>query len=77
MRSPRTTAKSSPCSLQLEKARVQQQRPNTAKKEDVSCGNAWNSIYLFIYLGCVLLPSTLLIFLIFQLWPVQSSKFLC
>ena len=50
MRSPRTTAKSSPCSLQLEKARVQQQRPNTAKKEDVSCGNAWNSIYLFIYL---------------------------
>ena len=31
MRRPRTTTKSSPGSLQLEKARMQQQRPNTAK----------------------------------------------
>ena len=30
-RSPRTATKSSPCSPQLEKARVQQRRPNTAK----------------------------------------------
>ena len=33
MRSPHSTTKSSPCSLQLEKARVQQQRPNAAKKQ--------------------------------------------
>ena len=33
MRSPCTTMKSSPCSLQLEKTRVQQQRPNTAKNK--------------------------------------------
>ena len=33
MRSLRTTTKSSPCSLQLEKARVQQRRPNAAKKK--------------------------------------------
>ena len=32
MRSPRTATKSSPCSLQLEKARAQQRRPNAAKK---------------------------------------------
>ena len=31
MRSPRTATKSSPCSLQLEKARAQQRRPNAAK----------------------------------------------
>ena len=31
MRNPCTATKSSPCSLQLEKARVQQQRPNAAK----------------------------------------------
>ena len=30
MRSPHTASKSSPCLLQLEKARVQQQRPNAA-----------------------------------------------
>ena len=30
MRSPRTATKSSPCSPQLEKARMQQQRPNAA-----------------------------------------------
>ena len=30
MRNPCTATKSSPCSLQLEKARVQQQRPNAA-----------------------------------------------
>ena len=34
MRSPRTTTKSSPRSPQLEKARVQQQRPNAAKKKE-------------------------------------------
>ena len=33
MRSPRTTTKSSPRSPQLEKARVQQQRPNAAKNK--------------------------------------------
>uniref|UniRef100_A0A8C0HUH2 Uncharacterized protein n=1 Tax=Balaenoptera musculus TaxID=9771 RepID=A0A8C0HUH2_BALMU len=33
MRSPRTTTKSGPCSLQLEKARTQQRRPNTAKNK--------------------------------------------
>ena len=33
MRSLRTTTKNSPHSLQLEKAGVQQQRPNTAKKQ--------------------------------------------
>ena len=32
MRSPHTTTKSSPHSLQLEKAHVQQWRPNAAKK---------------------------------------------
>ena len=31
VRSPRTATKSSPCSPQLEKARAQQQRPNTDK----------------------------------------------
>ena len=31
MRSPHTTTKSSPCSLQLEKACTQQRRPNAAK----------------------------------------------
>ena len=34
MRSPRTATKSSPRSLQLEKARAQQQRPNTAKNKN-------------------------------------------
>ena len=38
MRSPCTTIKSSPCSLQLEKARTQQQRPNAAKKKDKKKG---------------------------------------
>ena len=33
MRSPRTAPKSSPRSPQLEKARVQQQRPNAAKNK--------------------------------------------
>ena len=33
LRSPSTTTKSSPCLLQLEKARMQQQRPNTAKNK--------------------------------------------
>ena len=33
MRSPRTAVKSSPRSLQLEKARAQQQRPNAAKNK--------------------------------------------
>ena len=33
MRSLRTTTKSSPCSPQLEKARVQQRRPNAAKNK--------------------------------------------
>ena len=33
MRSPRTETKSSPCSPQLEKARVQQRRPNAAKNK--------------------------------------------
>ena len=33
MRSPRTATKSNPGSPQLEKARVQQQRPNTAKNK--------------------------------------------
>ena len=34
MRSPHTATKSSPCSLQLEKARAHQQRPNTAKNSN-------------------------------------------
>ena len=33
MKSPRTAKKNSPCSLQLEEARVQQRRPNAAKKK--------------------------------------------
>ena len=33
MRSPQAATKSSPHSLQLEKARVQQWRPNAAKKK--------------------------------------------
>ena len=33
MRSPRTTTKSSPRSLQLEKAHMQQRRPNVAKNK--------------------------------------------
>ena len=33
MRSPHTATKTGPCSLQLEKARVQQWRPNAAKKK--------------------------------------------
>ena len=33
MRSPRTATKSSPRSLQLEKARMQQQKPNAAKNK--------------------------------------------
>ena len=33
MRSPCTTTKSSPCSLQLEKARTRQRRPNTVKNK--------------------------------------------
>ena len=33
MRSPCTAGKSSPFSLQLEKARVQQRRPNTAQNK--------------------------------------------
>ena len=33
MRSPHTATKSSPRSLQLEKARTQQQRPNAAKNK--------------------------------------------
>ena len=33
MRSPQTTMNSGPGSLQLEKARVQQQRPNAAKNK--------------------------------------------
>ena len=33
MRNPRTATKSSPHSLQLEKARAQQQRPNAAKNK--------------------------------------------
>ena len=35
MRSPRTTTKSSPRSPQLEKAHVQQQRPNAAKDKNL------------------------------------------
>ena len=33
MRSPYTATKSSPCSLQLERARAQQRRPNAAKNK--------------------------------------------
>ena len=33
MRNPHTTTKGSPCSLQLEKARAKQQRPNAAKNK--------------------------------------------
>ena len=36
MRSPRTAMKSSPCSLQLEKAQAQQQRPNAAKNKQIN-----------------------------------------
>ena len=35
MRSLRTATKSSPCSLQLEKAPAQQQRPNAAKNKEI------------------------------------------
>ena len=38
MRSPRTAAKSSPHSLQLEKARAKQRRPNSAKKKKKTDG---------------------------------------
>ena len=41
MRSPRTPTKSSPCSLQLEKARAQQRRPNAAKKHEKKQTRAW------------------------------------
>ena len=40
MRSPRTAMKSSPCSLQLEKAFTQQRRPNAdknLKKKKINC----------------------------------------
>ena len=37
MRSPRTATKSGSRSLQLEKARVQQQRPNAAKNKINKC----------------------------------------
>ena len=37
MRSPRTAAKSYPCSLQLEKARAQQRRPSAGKKKKKNC----------------------------------------
>ena len=36
MRLPHTTTKSSPRSLQLEKAHVQQQRPNAAKNQSIN-----------------------------------------
>ena len=36
MRSPRTVTKSSPCSPQLEKARMQQRRPNAAKNKKIN-----------------------------------------
>ena len=45
MRSPRTPTKSSPRSLQLEKARVQQRRPNAAKKKKIKKNKF---IYLFL-----------------------------
>ena len=35
MKSPRTSTKSSPRSLQLEKARTQQRRPNAAKNKKI------------------------------------------
>ena len=43
MRSPRTVTKSSPRSPQLEKARVQQGRPNAAKKKKKS--HRWTQIF--------------------------------
>ena len=36
MRSLRTATKSSPCSPQLEKAHMQQQRPNAAKNNKIN-----------------------------------------
>ena len=48
MRSPCTATKSSLYSLQLEKARVQQRRPNAAKKKKNICQVAINSEYQYI-----------------------------
>ena len=47
MRSPRTATKSSPCSLQLEKARVQQRRPNAAKNKINKLENNNNKVLLY------------------------------
>ena len=41
MRSPRTTTKSSPCLLQLETVRAQQQRPNAAKNKKLNLKKNW------------------------------------
>ena len=52
MRSPRTTTKSSPCSRQLEKARVQQRRPNTANKlKTTTTNNTGGNIFLMFCLN--------------------------
>ncbi|KAJ8789344.1 hypothetical protein J1605_021871 [Eschrichtius robustus] len=58
MRSPCTSTKSSPHSLQLEKARVQQRRPNAAKNNWKSSTlgknlvNAQQTVYIFSTLEC-------------------------
>ena len=50
MRRPHSTTKSSPCSPQLEKARVQQQRLNAAKKkkEYISYDTIYEKINIYI-----------------------------
>ena len=50
MWSPRTATKSSPCSPQPEKARVQQQRPNAAKKKkENKKENKWKTWILALF----------------------------
>ena len=45
MKGPHSAARSGPCSPQLEKARVQQRRPNAAKKKKKK-----KNIYIYIYI---------------------------
>ena len=51
MRSPCTATKSRPCSPQLEKARAQQQRPNTAIKKKKKVGETYYTLPLRLYIN--------------------------
>ena len=65
MRSLRTTTKSSPHSPQLEKARMQQQRPNTAKNNKlINLKNNNNNFYF--QMGLALLNDAFNIFRAFS-----------